>query len=308
MVMKMEPIPQRSISLDALEPRVLNIGYSAGSGTGVRSPGIRTPERFAYDYEIEFFVAPGGRMWVDGTGYAIEKGHVILRRPGQTCNSQPPYTCWYITIDPTGDSGKTLDDFSSTRYLSFQSQIRNPAFDAIPAYMKVQDESAYIDCFSAINLLARSKSETDRLALRIRLLDLIRLLCADAARGPAGRAQRLSEEAVMDTLAYLHAHYAEKLTLNDLSGRANLSPIYFHRLFTKMTHTTPALYLQQVRLDRARYLLLHTALSCSDIASACGFATPSYFSMVFKRQTGMTPQAFRNSRLAGSPAMAEQSP
>ncbi|NLO37348.1 MAG: helix-turn-helix transcriptional regulator [Clostridiaceae bacterium] len=304
----MVSILQRSISLDELDPRVLNIGYSAGSGTGVRSPGARTPERFAYDYEIEFFVAPGGQMWVDGTGYAIGKGHVILRRPGQTCNSLPPYTCWYITIDPTGDSGKTLDDFSSTRYLSFQAQIRNPAFDAIPAYMKVQDESAYIDCFSAINLLARSKSETDRLALRIRLLELIRLLCADAARGPAGRAQRQSEEAVMDTLDYLHAHYAEKLTLADLSNRANLSPIYFHRLFARMTHKTPALYLQQVRLDRARDLLLHTALTCSEIAAACGFSTPSYFSMVFKRQTGMTPLSFRDSHLAGSPVKAERSP
>lgn len=301
----MQTIPQRSVTLNELQPRVLNIGYSTRSNKETHMTGVRTPERFAYDYEIEFFVASGGRMWVDGTGYMIEKGHIILRRPGQTCNSQPPYACWYIMLDPTGESGKTLNDFSSTRHLSFQEQIRNPAFDAIPVYMKVQNESAYIDCFSAINLLARSKMETDRLALRIRLLELIQLLCADAARGPAGRAQRLSEEAVMDTLRYLHAHFAEKLTLAVLSAQANLSPIYFHRLFTRMTHKTPSLYLQQVRLDRARYLLLHTAMNGNEIAVACGFSTPSYFSMVFKRQTGMTPMAFRDSHLSGAPVPAE---
>ncbi|NLM77858.1 MAG: AraC family transcriptional regulator, partial [Ruminococcaceae bacterium] len=52
-------------------------------------------------------------------------------------------------------------------------------------------------------------------------------------------------------------------------------------------------------------LLLHTAMNGNEIAVACGFSTPSYFSMVFKRQTGMTPMAFRDSHLSGAPVPAE---
>jgi AraC-like DNA-binding protein len=284
---------ERTVSVDDLRPNVLNVGYTPGIQRRTGHSGVRTPERYAYDYEIEFFLADGGTTWVDGTAYEIKKGHLIFRRPGQTCNSIPPYSCWYLNLDLLGDSGKTIDDYRETRYLRFQDRIDNPCLNPIPACMKVQNESRYIDCFSAINLLARSKSETDRLALRIRLLELIHLISQDACNTPANRAQRESVQAVMETLGYIHAHYSEKITLEKLGEKANLSPIYFHRLFVRTTRKTPGNYLQQVRLDRARYQLLHTTLTCSEIASVCGFSTPSYFSQVFRSQFALTPQAFR---------------
>lgn len=297
----MEKVTEKSIAIEDLHPNVLHVGYQNMLKNAFIKKGIRSPERYSYDYEIEFFTDSSGITIVDGIEYKISKGSLVFRRPGQRCNSVTPYSCWFLVLDLLGNAGKNIHNFQITRSLSFQEVLRNPCLDSIPAFIKVQNESNYINCFSTINILAHSKDEHDRLALRIKLLELIYMICEDAKNSLSKKfikqTERESTSIIFSILQYINTHYSEKMTLEDLSRRANLSPIYFHRLFTKVTQNTPAMYIQQVRLDRAKYMLLHTNMACSEIANACGFNSPSYFNYVFRKHFKLTPNEYRLNNL-----------
>lgn len=87
-------------------------------------------------------------------------------------------------------------------------------------------------------------------------------------------------------------NYKKKITLEDASKEAGFSKYYFCNQFKKMTGMTFLSYLNQVRVTQAK-LLLNLKASITFIAYECGFESPSYFSMVFKKSTGVTPREYR---------------
>ncbi|WP_370738459.1 helix-turn-helix domain-containing protein [Roseivivax jejudonensis] len=56
-------------------------------------------------------------------------------------------------------------------------------------------------------------------------------------------------------------------------------------------NTTPKRYYAELRLDRARLLFLQTEMSVSEVAFACGFENPSYFSWTYRAHFGTSPRA-----------------
>jgi len=297
----MKKVSEKHIAIEDLRPNVLYVGYQNMLKNSLIKEGIKSPERYSYDYEIEFFTDTSGSTIVDGIEYKISKGSLAFRRPGQRCNSITPYSCWFLVLDLLGNCGKSMDNFQATRSLKFQEFLRNPCLDIIPPFMKVQNESNYLNCLSAINVLAYSKIEYDRFALRIKLLELIYMICEDAKNSSSHNLTRYPEcksnSIIFSILQYINTHYSEKITLEKLSRRANLSPIYFHKLFVKVTQSTPAMYVQQVRLDQAKHMLVNTNMTCSEIANACGFNSSSYFNYVFRKQFKITPNEYRVNHL-----------
>ncbi|MDG6692567.1 helix-turn-helix domain-containing protein [Staphylococcus aureus] len=65
------------------------------------------------------------------------------------------------------------------------------------------------------------------------------------------------------------------------------------QLFRQQTGMTISQYLRQLRLCQAQYLLRHSSLLISEIAARCGFEDSNYFSVVFTRETGVTPRVWR---------------
>ena len=71
-------------------------------------------------------------------------------------------------------------------------------------------------------------------------------------------------------------------------------PDYFRRYFKRHTGVSPLVYLNQLRIERAKELLrLESSLSVGEIALRCGFRDPLYFSTAFKRSVGKAPLAYR---------------
>ncbi|EOS96887.1 HTH-type transcriptional activator RhaR [Erwinia tracheiphila] len=72
-----------------------------------------------------------------------------------------------------------------------------------------------------------------------------------------------------------------------------LSERALKQLFRQQTGMMPAQYLRQLRLCKAKFLLRSTTCLIGEVAARCGFDDSNYFSVVFTRETGMTPSAFR---------------
>lgn len=100
---------------------------------------------------------------------------------------------------------------------------------------------------------------------------------------------------IQQAKAYLDHHYAEStLRMEDIARRFNLSPSHFSTVFRREVGITFRTYLSDLRITRAKELLKTTNLKCADVAYRCGYNDPHYFSFVFKKNTGHTPQEFRS--------------
>jgi AraC-like DNA-binding protein/mannose-6-phosphate isomerase-like protein (cupin superfamily) len=98
---------------------------------------------------------------------------------------------------------------------------------------------------------------------------------------------------VKKMLAYLYAHYAEALSVEDLATAAAISSSYALHLFKEFLHASPIQYLLSYRLEKATELLQENEKDITEIAQAIGFESPAYFSELFHREKGCSPKAYR---------------
>ena len=92
----------------------------------------------------------------------------------------------------------------------------------------------------------------------------------------------------------INRHYDQKFELVDLCNEVKLSPCYFIKIFKNLTTHTPIEYLNIVRINKAKELLVETNLSISQIAVQVGYQDLYYFSKKFKKIIGISPQKFRH--------------
>lgn len=95
-------------------------------------------------------------------------------------------------------------------------------------------------------------------------------------------------------LEHIHAHYARKVTVADLSDIAALSPSGFHRLFHRHTRLTLSEYVARLRVGEACALLTSSDRPIANIADSVGYASLANFNRQFRALKQMTPRAFRN--------------
>lgn len=96
-------------------------------------------------------------------------------------------------------------------------------------------------------------------------------------------------------LEFMHDNYGRELALEEIAAAAYLSEYHFARLFKQITGATPHVYLANLRIEKARRLLVETTLPIIEIAAMVGYQSQSHFSKIFKSVTGLTPRAYRDS-------------
>lgn len=92
---------------------------------------------------------------------------------------------------------------------------------------------------------------------------------------------------------YILDHIASPLTLSEIASSVNYNATYISRLYKKFRGIPLPKFILQSRISLAKNLLTGTDKSIQDIACETGFDTSQYFSIVFKRETGITPRDFR---------------
>ncbi len=96
---------------------------------------------------------------------------------------------------------------------------------------------------------------------------------------------------------YISEHFSDSgLSLNEVAAQVNFSPNHFSAVFSNETGVTFRNYLMQTRLEHAKKLLATTKMKCSEVAFQCGYNDPHYFSIIFRKNHGQTPQQFRASQ------------
>lgn len=92
---------------------------------------------------------------------------------------------------------------------------------------------------------------------------------------------------------YIYTYYDKDLSLDELAAVACLSKFHFLRLFKIAFNKTPHQFINGVRIQRSKELLIRSTLDVKSISKAVGFDTSSSFSRMFRQQTGAYPSQFR---------------
>ena len=101
---------------------------------------------------------------------------------------------------------------------------------------------------------------------------------------------------VKTVISTMESSLTDRLSLNTLSAKVNLSPARLQQLFKLETGRSPMQYLKELRLRKAEDLLQTTFHSIKEIAFLCGATDVSHFVRDFKKHCGLTPSGFRSAR------------
>jgi transcriptional regulator GlxA family with amidase domain len=121
---------------------------------------------------------------------------------------------------------------------------------------------------------------------------------------PAHESQRMSMQKkwrvnhprLIKAIEFMQQNLNEQLTCGEIAERANLSIRQLERLFKENMGVSPNRFYLTLRLERARFLLLQSALTIVEIATICGFGSSSYFSKCYRQQYGHLPSDDRQSQ------------
>lgn len=88
-------------------------------------------------------------------------------------------------------------------------------------------------------------------------------------------------------------YMSDEISLNTIAAEVGMSPSYFSSIFSKEMGKTFVEYLTEIRMDRAKELLMCSSMKISEIGYEVGYKDPHYFSYIFKKTQNCTPKEFR---------------
>ena len=112
----------------------------------------------------------------------------------------------------------------------------------------------------------------------------------DRQRIPLTHRLGTSQPKLVDAISLMESNLEEPMSLDELSRHVGLSRRQLERLFRKHVHCVPTRYYLELRLARARQLLLQTRRPIVDIAFACGFVSAPHFSKCYRDRYGVPPR------------------
>ena len=115
----------------------------------------------------------------------------------------------------------------------------------------------------------------------------------------------LSRNSLIRVAQLMEDNIEKPLSLESIAKSSGLSRRQIERLFKRELNCVPKRYYLEMRLRRARELLLQTAMSITDITAACGFQSPPHFSKCYRNEFGYPPSAER--KIEGKPAIRPHS-
>lgn len=92
---------------------------------------------------------------------------------------------------------------------------------------------------------------------------------------------------------YIDKNYNQEISLNDLAHTLHISQYYLSHIFKNELGYSPINYLIKRRIDEAKKLLLTTSKTVQEISKIVGYENPSYFNLIFKKVTGITPGKYK---------------
>ncbi len=124
--------------------------------------------------------------------------------------------------------------------------------------------------------------------------ELYSIICAMLGEYEKKYVPKSTEKIIEPAIEYIHQNYtSENISVEYLASLCDISTTYLRNIFLKCKNSTPVKYINNLRLSRAKELILSDCYPISAISELSGFGDECYFCRLFKRETGMTPTEYQ---------------
>lgn len=241
--------------------------------------------------ELEIITVKNGEinLLVEGNSIILKKGEIAFINPDEyhaikTTNGLAQYSAFVFA--------KELITFPDSHF--FQTEFTSKIFskkNKIPTVLK-RDNKLYPYIVKPIEAIRDEYTCVDRKILHL-LIEIFTVFVEHNALIKTKNTTNKIPDYVKLCIDYISKNCDQRITLTQLSNLAHISPNHLCYAFKTTTGLTPIEHLQVIRIKKACSLLLKTDYSIEEIALKCGFQNVGYFIKVFKKQTSLTPHAFR---------------
>lgn len=267
------------ISDKPLEINSCGVNSSVGKKGPRNSFYVRRPEG-RKDYQLLYISAGKAEHYLNGAWQTVYAGQAVIYLPDDPqyylYQANVPVICKWLHF-----SGSMAESILQSCDLICEERIINLGEE--------REINALFDRILQERQLNPPCSETILPGLLYQLLGLMgrqRAILQDKNKYQAR--QRL-----MQAVESMHYHYDEPQSIDQYAEKCGMSRFHFSHAFREIVGQSPYAYLSQLRLDHARELLIGSDTRISDIARACGYDNPLYFSRIFSRKFSMPPSEYR---------------
>ena len=245
--------------------------------------------------EMLYVIDGSYSVMLDDTPYEIEKGDLILFRSDSvhTVAAKESENNNYYVIKIPPSFFITLSGGENGIKYAMHFAFNRREYKCL--WKKAELEGSELQ--RILDTLERehdSHEYASELVIKLKIMELMTVLLRQCC-GEETHIDTRSATLVYSVMSHVQKNYAEDIDEKELSKSFGMSYSYFSRTFKRITGISFKNYLNRVRISNAERLLFSTGNAVSEIATACGYNSISYFISVYRSMMGITPyKALRN--------------
>ncbi|QHT61181.1 AraC family transcriptional regulator [Paenibacillus lycopersici] len=258
-----------------------NAVWPARLGRNEAKPNYHVGPRFTPYYSLHYVV--------DGIGFFSQEDHTYSLKSGDLFCLFPHVSQEYYT---------SAEHPLKLAWVAFDGRMAKDVLDRIG----LRPESPYLSRPADAELERRMESffalirkdggdgaELMKSSIFLGILGWLTETAEKPSRKEAGAESWLDKG-----MAYMNLHFAEGITVQEISKYAGVDRTYFSKSFRKAYGMTPVRYLQQLKIDAAKSMLAETEYKLAEIAQSVGYPDLFTFSKAFKKHVGLPPNHYRH--------------
>lgn len=230
------------------------------------------------NYVIHVILEGKGVYQADGKKYELQAGQAFVVEPEvltfYQADEKEPWTYFWIGFGGTRAKEYLNDAGLGGGNLTFQTDQGKELKKIVLGMLNVKEWTV-----------------SNQYLLQSYLYQFFAVLTRDAMAGE--KEESMESAYIRHAIRYIRNHYAKDLKVTDIANDICVDRSYLYKLFKKALQMSPKEFIMQFRISKSKELLTVTKLSIEEIASSCGYQDFRVFSKVFKKDTGVSPSAYR---------------
>ena len=148
--------------------------------------------------------------------------------------------------------------------------------------------------------------KADRCRHQQEITDLHQVMCIDYTTHMKNlRRNSVCSKQVAECIDYIFDNLHTRITVDELAEEVGLNPAYLSRLFKREVGTSISEYIREKKIETAKNMLIYSEYSPGEIAMVLAFPSQSYFTEIFRKNTGITPAKYRKQFFRSSNHVAD---
>lgn len=227
------------------------------------------------------YVAEGqGEFFKGDEQFSLFAGQGFFISPGETtfyrADKKNPWKYYWV-----GFSGTAAANLLKTRGITSSSSI----------IYGTENAKLITECVKDLYTEATLSKDNPLRTLGL-LLTFLSYISADATKEKTA-ILTTQEKYLTKAIIFVQENFSQPITVEDIAREVGIERTYLYRIFKKHLNKNPQLFILDVRLERARQLLIESDMPIAEVADATGFSSPKHFHVAFNRKFNANPSKFR---------------